>query len=159
MSSKYHLLGILSCGILSFAPAVGLAGDVCLTGAGSGIRRWQMVCKVMLALAAWAGATEWFFDPLAEAGGEGSAARPFATLAAAVAALPAGPDGPVTLHLAAGEARTNAWRLPPDTPPLRFNNTDPAMIDSRDNRALDQTQVDHEIRTWHKNHPLPTPGR
>ncbi len=47
-------------------------------------------------------AADWYVDPAAAPGGDGSTVRPFATLAGMVAALPGAPDEPLTVHLATG---------------------------------------------------------
>jgi hypothetical protein len=50
-------------------------------------------------------AAEWHVDPAASPGGDGSETKPFATLPAAVAAMPEAPAEPLTIHLAKGAHR------------------------------------------------------
>ena len=53
----------------------------------------------------------------------------------------------------------NRWVLPGDTPPLRFNATDPAVIDARENLALDQQAMNAAVAAWREKHPAPAkPG-
>lgn len=59
---------------------------------------WVLLCLPALA-------ADWHVSPTAAPGGDGSAAKPFATLAEAVAALPKAPAEPLALHLAAGRHR------------------------------------------------------
>lgn len=49
----------------------------------------------------------------------------------------------------------NAWHLAPNMPPLRFNNTDPALIDARDNTPVDAAALEGLVRAWKGKHPLP----
>jgi hypothetical protein len=56
---------------------------------------------------------------------------------------------PLRFHKAGPlEVRDNAWRLPPGTPALRFNATDPAAIAARDNRELDAAALAAELQRW-----------
>lgn len=60
---------------------------------------------------------------------------------------------PLRFHRAGPlEVHDNAWVLPPDTPPLRFNTTDPAAIHARDNRELTAEQLAGEVRRWNERH-------
>lgn len=49
----------------------------------------------------------------------------------------------------------NRWVLPKDMPPLRFNATDPAMIDATDNAGVDQPAMDGLVKAWmaERRHP------
>lgn len=56
---------------------------------------------------------------------------------------------PLRFHRAGPlEVRDNAWLLPPGIPALRFNNTNPAIIDAHDNRALDAASLEAERGRW-----------
>lgn len=61
---------------------------------------------------------------------------------------------PLRFHKAGPiEVRRNAWRLPPDTPPLRFNATDPAAISAAGNEELDDAGLALRVDAWRSAHP------
>lgn len=54
---------------------------------------------------------------------------------------------PLRFHKAGPlDVRNNMWLLTPGIPDLRFNNTDPANIDARDNRVLEEADLETELR-------------
>lgn len=56
---------------------------------------------------------------------------------------------PLRFHKAGAlTVRRNVWLLPPDTPPLRFNNTPPENIDADGNRAFAEDALPREIARW-----------
>jgi hypothetical protein len=42
----------------------------------------------------------------------------------------------------------NQWQLPPNIPPLRFNNTNPAVIDARENSDLTPVDLEARVAEW-----------
>jgi hypothetical protein len=49
--------------------------------------------------------------------------------------------------------RGNSWLLPQGIPPLRFNATDPALIDARDNPELQADALAAAVSAWKEKHP------
>jgi hypothetical protein len=56
---------------------------------------------------------------------------------------------PLRFHKAGRiEVSGNHWVLPENMPPLRFNATDPAVIEAHDNVAVDQAAMDALVSEW-----------
>jgi hypothetical protein len=49
--------------------------------------------------------------------------------------------------------RGNHWTLPEGTPPLRFNATDPAVVDAADNTAIAPGAMETQAKEWLARHP------
>lgn len=49
----------------------------------------------------------------------------------------------------------NHWTLPEGAPPLRFNATDPAVIEASDNRETPTANMDTMAKEWLGKHPAP----
>jgi hypothetical protein len=58
---------------------------------------------------------------------------------------------PLRFHRAGKiEVRNNQWTLPPNTPPMRFNATDPAGIHASGNTILDAQSLKSPRRPPHR---------
>ena len=63
---------------------------------------------------------------------------------------------PLRFHKAGNLTVTgNQWRLPPQIPPLRFNATDPALIDAKANSELTPAAMAARVAKWKTRHPAP----
>jgi hypothetical protein len=62
---------------------------------------------------------------------------------------------PLRFHKAGKiEVKGNRWVLPKGIPALRFNATDPAVIDESGNQVLDQPALDAISAAWKSKHQL-----
>lgn len=63
---------------------------------------------------------------------------------------------PLRFHKAGRiEVTGNRWVLPENTPPLRFNNTPPEVIEAGENPALGPQEMAALAAEWKTKHPAP----
>ena len=63
---------------------------------------------------------------------------------------------PLRFHKAGKiSVRRNHWALPEGIPPLRFNATDPAVIEASDNGETQPATMDTKAKEWLEKHPVP----